>query len=1025
MAYEDAAKNIGAYFNDIDDKLLNMLQLKTFAENESNELVLASIEQKVAHLKSYSFQQAIDFKDLKAYLKYLLVPLSAVVFVFIISPKVLTESSNRILQFDQEFVEPAPFTFHIENDELKTLQYVSYDLKLRLEGEVIPKDVFVIKGGNKTKLKKIDKTHFQYTFSNPSKSIDFNLEALGFESQLYNIKVVPKPIVENFKVFIDYPKYLGKQSDELSNLGNFTVPEGSKVKWLMFTKNVQDLKFDFGDSAIQADKIAENQYSFETTLEASKQYSIIESNKDYESLQPALYYVNVVPDEYPSIMVNSYEDSLNIGTVYFTGDISDDHGFHSLNFYYKKKSDQKYQRQGLEIDRSLAKDQFYFVMDLKAFGFDLGTEIEYYFQVRDNDAIHGYKSRKTSLYTYRLKTKDEIIEEYKNVSASMKDNMQKSIEKALQLKAKIENLRDKMLSKKELSWADKKELEQIRKEQEELKKAMEKILEEKQKINKQRESIGDQEESILEKEEKLEKMLEDMMKDDVQSMMDKIQDLMDKMKKEDLMEEMDQMSQSNENTSENLEKLQELYKQLEFEYQYNEAIKKLQDLSDKQEQLAKETEEQSKDGATDEKMQEMQKKQEELDKKFEEFSKGMKDLEKLNKDLEKPNKSFDKNEKDQESIKQSMQQSKQSMQQQKGKQAAQQQKQAAKKMDDLAKKMQQQQDQMEMEQMALDYETLRQLLENVLTLSFDQEGLIVLGEELRRNSPSYSRMLLDQYKIKDNMRMVEDSLKSIAKRVFELESFITEEINKLNQSVDYAVGAYEQLKFSRGLTQQQYAMTSFNNIALMLNESLKNMQEKMSSQKQSSGSKACSKPKQGQSLGKGNKSKAEIEKMRQMNDKLTKQMQGMKKAGEQGKASSESIAKLAKQQAELRRMIEEFNQKHNKDGKKKFGNLEEILEKMEQNEKDIVNKKLSEEMYLRQEQITTRLLKAENAAREQEKKNEREAEQAKETETSEPPVYLEYKKKKERQVELLRSISPKFSPFYKKVVNEYFKAITN
>jgi hypothetical protein len=134
---------------------------------------------------------------------------------------------------------------------------------------------------------------------------------------------------------------------------------------------------------------------------------------------------------------------------------------------------------------------------------------------------------------------------------------------------------------------------------------------------------------------------------------------------------------------------------------------------------------------------------------------------------------------------------------------------------------------------------------------------------------------------------------------------------------------------------------------------------------------------------------------------------------------------MAKEQAQIRQLLQEINEAHNKDGSKKLGDLEDILKKMEQNEKDIVNKKLSEELYERQRNIETRLIKATDALKEQDKNDEREAESVSEYETSEPPTYIEYIKKKEKQVELLRSIPPKFSPFYKKLVNDYFKAISN
>ena len=50
---------IGKYFHEIDDKLLNIVQLQN---ERPSELVLASIEQKAAQIKPFSFKNAIHYK---------------------------------------------------------------------------------------------------------------------------------------------------------------------------------------------------------------------------------------------------------------------------------------------------------------------------------------------------------------------------------------------------------------------------------------------------------------------------------------------------------------------------------------------------------------------------------------------------------------------------------------------------------------------------------------------------------------------------------------------------------------------------------------------------------------------------------------------------------------------------------------------------------------------------------------------------------------------------------------------------
>ena len=98
---------------------------------------------------------------------------------------------------------------------------------------------------------------------------------------------------------------------------------------------------------------------------------------------------------------------------------------------------------------------------------------------------------------------------------------------------------------------------------------------------------------------------------------------------------------------------------------------------------------------------------------------------------------------------------------------------------------------------------------------------------------------------------------------------------------------------------------------------------------------------------------------------------------------------------------------------------------MEQSETDLVNKRLTEQTIMRQREILTRLLEAEKSARERELDNKREARTAQEVNRKVPPSFDKYLKAKEKQTELLKTISPALSPYYKQKVNEYFQNISN
>ena len=88
-----------------------------------------------------------------------------------------------------------------------------------------------------------------------------------------------------------------------------------------------------------------------------------------------------------------------------------------------------------------------------------------------------------------------------------------------------------------------------------------------------------------------------------------------------------------------------------------------------------------------------------------------------------------------------------------------------------------------------------------------------------------------------------------------------------------------------------------------------------------------------------------------------------------------------------------------------------------------VNGELDQLTLERQQDILTRLLKAENAERVRGEKEERESRTARETPTELPPSLEEYQRKKAQEIELLRTVPADLTPYYKLRVNDYFNTL--
>jgi hypothetical protein len=355
-------------------------------------------------------------------------------------------------------------------------------------------------------------------------------------------------------------------------------------------------------------------------------------------------------------------------------------------------------------------------------------------------------------------------------------------------------------------------------------------------------------------------------------------------------------------------------------------------------------------------------------------------------------------------------------------------------MEEMSQKMQEAK--AEEEQEGEDEQALRQILENLLAVSFAEEELMNKIKVVDRANPQYLKLIQQQKKIKDDAKMIEDSLFALSKRQPKIEAYVNREIADINSNMAKALRNMEDRNTQEASSRGQYVMTAVNNLALLLSESLQKMQQEQQKNKNSKpGSGSCKKPG-------GSGSKPSMSKMKSMQEQINKQIEKMKeqmakekgKEGEKGKEKgpaksgkpggeggmSQGLAQLAAQQEALRRELQKAADKMGKDGKQGNGGLSKLAEEMEKTENDLVNKRISQETLRRQQEILTRLLEAEKAERERELDEKRESQEPKNEIFRNQNQFLEYNTLKQKEAELLQTIPPSLNQFYKNKVNEYF-----
>lgn len=264
ISHEQAAAIVGNHFPDIQDRLLNILQLKKQAgASGQKSLIEASINQKMAGLKPVPFTGAVNFTQNRKYLKYALMPLAVIAFLLLAAPNILKESNQRLINNNRSFAPKAPFEFVLTNQSLEVPQYEDFEMELKVVGEKLPSQVIAVANGHTYKLNKINSNTYTYKFNKLQKDLHLQFMAGGFKSDDYLVSVLPKPMIVNFDVILDYPGYTGKKDEQLKNIGDLTVPAGTKINWNFQTKNTDDIRIRLmGDTLLEGSRTGTDVFGF-------------------------------------------------------------------------------------------------------------------------------------------------------------------------------------------------------------------------------------------------------------------------------------------------------------------------------------------------------------------------------------------------------------------------------------------------------------------------------------------------------------------------------------------------------------------------------------------------------------------------------------------------------------------------------------------------------------------------------------------------------------------------------------------
>lgn len=1001
MSTEQAAVMIGKFFPDIKDKLLNTLQLSESLENDAdNALLLAAIEQRTAKLSPVRFSDAVDLRGNLKYLAAFFGLLLLLIVLVIFFPKFAVLPAQRIVNYEQIYEKPLPYQVTMNWSQFEAFQGEDVPLEISISGERIP-DAFYVKSSlGQQLMTRQAPNSFSYTFKNLYEDLVFQVIGGEYISQPLHIVVHPNPVLLSYECALHYPNYVHRESETLTGKTRLIVPQGTRMDFRFFTRYA-DTVFVVVDSVKTLLPLSDDCAHYQWVASRSGKFDLFVCNAWNSKMTPLSFHFDVLPDAYPDIQVKSFEEPLS-SDHYFSGLVTDDYGFSKLTFNCLIK--QPVERNivtPVVLDLRQTRTSFFYHFNMDSLGVLPGQDMEVYFEVWDNDGFHGPKSKRSETFTFYKASESALDSIADQTAEDIMERLSQKSQEANKLQDDIEKMLQELIQKKDLDWSDKEKIKDLMERQNAVQEEWDKLQKEQHELSDFMKDHDIANEDLLKKQEQINKLFDEVIPDEMKKMMEEIQSLLEQMPRDQMQQMLRDIKQNNQQMQELLDRNLSLLEQLKMEKDLNDLADKLNKLGDElKNQEQENTDRKSADEAKSE---------------FEDMMKEFDQLLEKNKDISQPF-NVDKDEALQDEIEQDLDKASQSEKSGNQQQSQQNKQKAGENMQKMANDIMMDMQMMGMEQMAEDAQLVRILLENVVHASHQQEALMKELGQMRPDDPSLTEKIISQKEISDNFDMVRDSLRNMAMRQPTIKNYVFDELHTIENQTELAMQYMNDLHLSNAVRNQQTAMMSMNNLALMLAESLDDMKDSMNpmnmpmNSMQSKPGQSCSNP--------------GMQQMQQMQQKLGEQLKQLQQQMQQGKpgsnSMSEQFARMAAEQEMLRQGMQQMLQEMKENGQLGDDGLNDIIKDMEKLEEDLVNKTITHQTLQRNQQILSRMLESQKAQEKRDRDEQRKSNEFRGSQFDRTIDDYIYQQSLKKSQEFLRKNPIEFSPYYKSKINEYY-----
>ena len=929
---------------------------------------------------------------------------------------------TRSTHFWVSYSRPNPFRYTVAPGDSVIERGSPFQAILHIRGNISPKTsnialkTSVERAYRVQKMQKINDSTFVSDVYMPGDNVTYHVQMDGYKSTDYHVTVQLKPRFKDLSVTVQPPAYTKLDSVHYHYpFSAINVIPGSHLTLQGTTnKPVKDLVLQrlHSSDTLHSDSGLDSLF---TQFQLFKPDSLSFKMTDLSNLtndNPFGFRLKAIADKPPRISILQPETPLFISqpdTVHISYEMSDDYGFHNIIFHYSlAKAYVKKKKRGvirLQTPRG-KKAQRTFIWDLAKLNLKPLDELTYWIDVRDNDAIAGYKRTRSNIQKIKMASIAETITDAEKDQSAVDQQFKELREGYDNVQQDFENFQNNLRNNPDNTWKHQQSLEKIRKEQQDLNKKVDEISNKFDEVKKKLQKNNLVSKETQDKYKELQKLIKQIKDPALLKALKELQKSMNNLGQEQIQQALQNYKFNESLYKERLQRTIELFKSLKLNAELENMTRNLENLKSREDSLMQ------KQAGPSEQLQEQQQIQKNLRdvaKKLDkmnngdipERARGM--MKKLQKETHQSYQKADENlQKNLEEL-QKRRRDNQLMQQQ--------QQQAGQQMSQMIQSIKKAQKSLNQKKAHVNLMALQSILQDLMLLSDEQEKISVQVSELPDGSKAFVEQARRQTNVSQSFEQVVDSLSQVAKEVPELSNAIIKKKKEAQVNLKQSQSYLADRDQANASAEVRTALGNINDLSSMIASLI----DQMKQSGQSGGG------------GMGGSLMEQLQKLSQQQKGLNDQLQNLIN-DLQGNRLTESQMQRFNQLARTQNQIREQLQRIQKGGElqpgdKTLSELQRLSDQMDQAINDMRGGSKDRPFIQRQQNILSRMLSAEKAVQERGKSKKRQSESADQTLKAPPPQMTMQQLQEELRKRLQSDENTPFSSDYQKLIERYYQLL--